>query len=388
MVIALGALALIVIGLFVLLMTGGARLFITALAKLVDGAPLIGGALAGFIRGRINWWVTTIESLGHDALSPLGALFDIWHKPHSLSNKGAQAAAQATATAIGKVKNTSIPHAVTNSADALLWAIGLQIDTLQLEIDHNLSVIKADIAKAEAAAQLEATKVYLWADQAIGQVDTSLTHSIGSVDQSLTAALGSVDSTIHHDLHLLEGWTAGAIDTLRTDVERMGKTAIDYADQVGRDVATYAKGIGRDVYTSVTKGLDAQATGAASALWPTFSGQVRQANDTLTQLFPGLGSVLRNPTEAVPTSMAGLLTGALAGVMTVAESANRCSMPNCAEKNLLASEAHNLSGLVSAGVGLAFLIAAITEPEATARASIDVVDVIATPMVDAVKAII
>lgn len=296
--------------------------------------------------------------------------------------------AYATNGAVYDLQHGYIPAAqqaadlYTNSVrqGIVTWTQG-NIDKIYSDLEH---LAAQDLATAEAYANQVGHGIVTWTQQNI----TTIYHDFERTDRRVTA------NSLHRSTLV-----AGYSNTLATDVAR-------YAEQETQKLTAELQATQRWAATQITQTRTEAATNAANAANTAISDQNKVVSATLTPIWAGTAASLNKvgadvstlapsvtpaiteiPTE-VPPDLQVALQGITGGLHNLATAVDTCALPNCEEKNKLATEAKKLGGLVSLGAMLAFLTAAITEPTATAKVTADLADTVATDAFDAVRTLV
>lgn len=385
--IVLGALDVVVVALLVLLLLYGVYLFVEVESKLLGRTPVIGGYLSGWLSDAASWLKKHMLQIAIGSLGPIGALFLWWWHAHSQTNAKAQTAVKAIQKKLRWIVRTDIPDHTTHAIQAAISYADMEAAKARVARQDDVAKINAEIAAAKAGAETYANglahnlQLNMNAD---ARQATAYTNAVGA---TVAHRLTTQGHTIAGELRGIEQWASTSFSDLSHQATGEAQRAIDYATSIGQEALRYADNVGTTVYHETIGALDHQAVHVAQSLWAGLPGAANSAAKQLQVINPNAaGGLVSTPTAAPPTLAA--LLGAMIGVAkTTITAVDTCVLPNCPEKNKLATEAKHLSDLLGTALGLAFLVEMIQHPTTTARDSVEVIDAIATPVVDSVRAL-
>lgn len=253
--------------------------------------------------------------------------------------------------------------------------------------DDVYNILRQDLTLEHAYATFQAAEAKVAAEGYANDRANQVTANSAQRSARVTATGLSRSDTV-----------ARYADTLATDVATFTEqetahlrselqSVTDWADQQITQTRSQAA---TDAANSANTAIADQNRTVSTTLAPIWAGtaeSMNQAGTDVAQLVPAVAPTLTAVPTDVPPDLATALQGITNGLRSVSTAVDNCALPNCSEKNKLAKQAKTIGALIGDGVMLAFLLAAITEPTATAAASIDVVETIVTPVVDAVKAV-
>lgn len=244
------------------------------------------------------------------------------------------------------------------------------LEGLGAEIVNVYNVLSAAITSAfnaaEHALSVAANDVVAWAYQAITELTQSIYSTVADVVSWATGTFANLETWAMTAINDAIAWTANEIAT----VEGLLQTGLS------------------DLQKWVTALWTTAISAPLSVIWDAVQ---RPANQVVTEIateYPDIAAQLRGISTTVPADVAAAITSTAAITIPITEWMNRCGMPLCKNLSGFGNDLKELETIIGSGAFLAFVAAAVADPKGTANVFHSVVDDVAKPFIDDVKAAI
>lgn len=359
------ALAPLLIAALVLLIAIAGWFLAELLARLLDNAPLVGGVLAGWVRGAAGAVLTGVlhdfDALTADAGWLFAAISRwVWNLLDAQSRATAHAISLG-ATAIANLNqaeanlqhniNSVYADAMAAAHTAFTDAYGL-LQIVQGALQNNINHAYSDLLGLEqdffnrAEADMHANVTAL--QNNINALQQLVTGQITALQQAVTGDVGSLETKIASDLTAAEAAAEAAV-----------AAATAAANAFATQVATATAG-------TAIAGLDQAAHDVILAPWTALLPELGSiAGGLAPDVAAGLG-IAGVLTEPVPVSIPGILSLVVPALGAVTAEVGECLVPNCDAINRWR---HLLDGMTDAGLWallLALVVEAAHDPAAAA----------------------
>lgn len=385
MVIALAALAAVVVAVAAMAVLGIGGGIFARFQSGVRSMPAVGTWLAdalGSVWNALHDWLYSSLAAGMGAVS---SLFDTLWRPHDTLHRGSQQVGEAAANRFSRLRDVTLP---LTRAEAVNTAASYT-NQVERTIYGSLSATAADL------------------NGRITQVDHALGEEIASVDFALTTALDTERRRAQAAERSIVTSTDTALGTVTATSAQRATEAAAYAASVAarvEHVATqdlahlsaavtadlgalgrYAEQVAGQAERNVRGAIDGEAATGLAGSWSGLRTATGQAQGGVVTAPTGVATTFPGLSEALPGTLAGALSALAAVTLTGVETLNRCATPYCAEKNTLGKALHAATELLTAAVGLGFIVAMVKEPIPTAADVVAVGGPLVTEASDAIR---
>lgn len=314
-------------------------------------------------------------------------LYALWAPNAVLASQAAGGALYA-AQAMQRIVSTRIPSAQA-AAEAYAQAVADQVAAqaaAQLAQEAGARVVgdQSTLASAEAYTQAVGGQIVEYANEL---VQSEAAQRVQGDAVTLATARADIDALANYagtQLTDVVTWADRAVAELVADLQSLEAYTTTEL-QAGQAYTVQAV---HQAEQSVVTGLAGEVQTQLQPLWAGTAESMNRVTTTLVTMHPETAQNVSLVGTQTPVDAAVALAGVASMVRTLAITTTECTQPYCTEKNRLGKAAHTLANLLGLGGMLAFLVAAITEPEATAAASMDAIDAVEGLVRGAVEAVL
>lgn len=384
----LGALAAVVLMVFLLLFEAGGAATVGRAAGWFDnaGAPWswLGNALRT-VWNTLHGWIYGSLAAGVGAVS---ALFETLWRPHDQLHRSTQRVGEATANRFSRLRSDTLP---ITRAEAVNTA-AIYTNQVRAQLYQSLSAVNADLT-----ASIRQLRQGLL--EQIAKVDFTLTTALDTERARAEAAEGSIVSSTDTALRTLTATTRHRLDEVGSYAKHaaLGVEQVALRDLGGLETALradlaalgrYAEQVAGQAEHDATTALDGATAAGVGAIWGAIEPSARRAaTEVGAEAAPGVAGVYAPPTTA-PTTIAEAIVAALTMAGTATAFVDTCGAGLCSNLSTFGKDFSRLSTLLMGAGFAAFVAAAYEEPTAMAAGAADVAFPIATGVVQVLKAIV